>query len=165
MGGEMKKIYLLVMLIVGISCLDAGAKTEKVWMEKPSGKMVEEARASTKQVSIVDVKNLWDGDDDIVLLDVRTPREYEAIHIPGAESAPRGLLEFIIWKIEPDENAKIYVYCRTGSRAALATKLLNKLGYKNAVRIDTGMAEWAKSGYPVQTSFTDEELILLPADE
>ncbi len=165
MGGEMKKFYLLVMLIVGMSCLDAGAKTEKVWMEKPSGKMVEEARISTKQVSVVDVKKLWDGDDDIVLLDVRTPREYEAIHIPGAESAPRGLLEFIIWSLVPDENEQIYVYCRTGARAALATKLLNELGYKNAVRIATGMADWAKSGYPVQTSFTDEELILLPAEE
>ncbi len=64
----MKKFYLLVMLIVGMSCLDAGAKTEKVWMEKPSGKMVEEARTSTKQVSIVDVKKLWDGDEDIVPL-------------------------------------------------------------------------------------------------
>jgi hypothetical protein len=53
----------------------------------------------------------------------------------------------------------------TGARAALATKLLNEIGYKNAVRHATGMADWAKSGYPVQTSFTDEELILLPAEE
>ena len=161
----MKKIHLLMILIIGMSSLAASARAEKVWMEKPSGKMVEAARKNTKQVSMADVKKLWDGDEDIILLDVRTPREYEAIHIPGAESAPRGLLEFIIWSVVPDENEQIYVYCRTGSRAALATKLLNELGYKNAVRIATGMADWARSGYPVQTSFTDEELILLPAEE
>jgi rhodanese-related sulfurtransferase len=161
----MKKIPLLMMLVIGMSSLAVDVRSEKVWMEKPSGKMVEVARKNTKQVSIADVKKLWDGDEDIILLDVRTPREFEAIHIPGAESAPRGLLEFIIWSVVPDENEQIYVYCRTGSRAALATKLLNELGYKNAVRIATGMADWAKSGYPVQTSFTDEELILLPAEE
>jgi len=161
----MKKVHLLVLLVIGISCLAADARAKKVWMEKPSGKMVEAARNSTKQVSIADMKKLWDGDEDFILLDIRTPREYEAIHIPGAESAPRGLLEFIIWSVVPDENEQIYVYCRTGARAALATKLLNELGYKNAVRIATGMADWARSGYPVQTSFTDEELILLPAEE
>ena len=161
----MKKVCLLMMMLIGMSSLAANVRAEKVWMEKPSGKMVEVARKNTKQVSIADVKKLWDGDEDIILLDVRTPREFEAIHIPGAESAPRGLLEFIIWSLIPDENEKIYVYCRTGSRAALATKLLNELGYKNAVRIATGMADWARSGYPVQTSFTDEELILLPAEE
>jgi rhodanese-related sulfurtransferase len=161
----MKKVHLLMMLVIGMSCLAANARAEKLWMEKPTGKLVEAARNSTKQVSIADVKKMWDGDEDVILLDVRTPREYEAIHIPGAESAPRGLLEFIIWSIAPDENEQIYVYCRTGARAALATKLLNELGYKNAVRIDTGMADWARSGYPVQTSFTDEELILLPTEE
>jgi rhodanese-related sulfurtransferase len=161
----MKTVHLLMILIIGMSSLAVGARAEKVWMGKPSGKMVEAARNNTKQVSIADVKKLYDADEDIILLDVRTPREYEAIHIPGAVNASRGLLEFIIWSIAPDENEQIYVYCRTGARAALATKLLNELGYKNAVRIDTGMADWARSGFPVQTSFTDEELILLPAEE
>lgn len=165
----MKKVHFFILLIIGMFSLAAGAMAEKpaqpLWMEKPTGKLVEEARNSTKQVSIVDLKKLWDEGEDIILLDVRTPREYEAIHIPEAVNAPRGLLEFIIWKLVPDENEQIIVYCRTGGRAALATKLLNELGYKNASRVATGMADWAKSGYPVQTSFTDEELILLPAEE
>ena len=162
----MKKVHFFIMLVIGMSSLAAGARAEqKVWMEKPTGKLVEAAFKSTKQVSIADLKKLLDGDEDIILLDVRTPREYEAIHIPEAVSAPRGLLEFIIWSLVPDENEQIYVYCRTGARAALATKLLNELGYKKALRVAPGIADWAKAGYPVQTSFTDEELILLPAEE
>lgn len=57
------------------------------------------------------------------------------------------------------------MYCKSGARAALATKLLNDFGYTNAVAITTGMTDWAASGYPVQTSITDEQLILLPAEE
>jgi rhodanese-related sulfurtransferase len=157
----MKKVHFFIMLVIGMSSLAAGARAEqKVWMEKPTGKLVEAAFKSTKQVSIADLKKLLDGDEDIILLDVRTPREYEAIHIPEAVSAPRGLLEFIIWSLVPDEKEQIYVYCRTGGRAALATKLLNELGYKKALRVAPGIAGWAKAGYPVQTSFTDEELII-----
>ncbi|PHR23195.1 MAG: hypothetical protein COA36_17295 [Desulfotalea sp.] len=54
---------------------------------------------------------------------------------------------------------------KSGDRDALATKQLNDFGYKNAVAIATGMTEWDKSGYPVQTSITDEQIILIPGEE
>ncbi len=54
------------------------------WMTSPAGKMVQEARKATQQVPLSELKKVFDEDDDIVLLDVRTPREYEAVHIPGA---------------------------------------------------------------------------------
>ena len=127
--------------------------------------MLEVARKSIKEVSVADLKKMVDDDEDIILLDVRTPREYEAAHIPGAISASRGLLEFSIWYHVPDLNERIYVYCKTGGRSAFAAKLLKDFVYKNAVSVAGGIAGWARSGYPVQTSITDDELILLPAEE
>jgi rhodanese-related sulfurtransferase len=62
----------------------------------------------------------------------------------------------------PNKEKKIFVYCKTGARAALATKLLNDFGYKNAVAVDTGGVAWVKAGYPVQTSITDEDLVIMP---
>lgn len=163
----MKNVYLLVLFVIGITLVAGGANSaQPTWREQPAVlKMIEEARNSTKQVPLAELKKLWDEDADIVILDVRTPREYEAAHIPYADNAPRGLLEFIIWSLVPDQDEHIYVYCKTGGRAALATKLLNEFGYKNAFAVSTGIAGWARSGYPVQTSITDEELILLPAEE
>jgi rhodanese-related sulfurtransferase len=58
------------------------------------------------------------------------------------------LREFQIWSVVPDKNARIYVYCRTGGRAALATKQLNEFGYKNAV-----------SGHTEATNGTELEMI------
>jgi rhodanese-related sulfurtransferase len=127
--------------------------------------LVQEARSSTKQITIEELKKILDADEDITLLDVRTPREYEAVHIPGAVNVSRGLLEFSIWSVVPDKNEEIVVYCKSGARAALATKQLNDFGYKNAIAIATGMTEWAKSGNPVQTSITDEQIILIPVEE
>ena len=61
-----------------------------------------------------------------MLLDVREEDEFKAGHVPGAVNIPRGLLEFRIWKqlgypANVDTNRKIYVQCRTGCRATLAT--------------------------------------------
>ena len=60
----------------------------------------------------------------------------------------------------PDKNKTIYVYCKTGGRAALATKQLNELGYQNAYSLREGMRDWLKAGYPVKTSITDDEVVL-----
>lgn len=160
----MKKFsYVLVALVFSLTFAVVGMANEQPrWMQTKTKALVEEARAQTKQVSIQELKKAIDADEDMVIFDVRTPREYEVAHIPEALNVSRGLLEFSVWSVEPDQDEKIYVYCKSGARAALATKLLNSLGYKNAVSVTTGMVDWAKSGYPLQTSITDEQIIIIP---
>ena len=138
-------------------------KPQPKWMSTPTKDLVDKASASVKKVNIQDVKKAIDSKEDVVILDVRDPDEYGAAHIPGAVNISRGLLEFSIWSVVTDKNAKIYVYCKTGARAALATKQLNEFGYKNAMSVDTGVIAWIKAGYPVQTSIADNELVLIPA--
>jgi rhodanese-related sulfurtransferase len=132
------------------------------WMQTKTKELVDNARASIQQVSIQELKKLIDEDADITIFDVRTPKEYEVAHISDAINVSRGLLEFSVWSVAPDQDEKIYVYCRTGARAALATKQLNDLGYKNAVSVTTGVVDWAKAGYPLQTSITDEQVVIIP---
>lgn len=161
----MKKLNSVALCTIGMLFFAGSVLAEQPkWMETPTGKLVQDARNNTKQVPIAELKKVLDADEDIILLDVRTPREYEAVHIPDAVNVSRGLLEFSIWSVVPDKEEKIYVYCKSGARAALATQQLNDFGYKNAVAITTGMVDWAKTGYPVQTSITDEQIILLPAE-
>ena len=110
---------------------------------------VAKAKAEIKKVSAADVKAAIDKKEKAVFLDVRDPNEYAGGRLPGAINVSRGKLEFDVWDMVPDKNAKIYVYCLTGGRAALATKTLNDLGYKNAVSMDAHIADWVKAGYPV----------------
>jgi rhodanese-related sulfurtransferase len=89
-----------------------------------------------------------------LLLDVREPDEFKAGHVPGAINIPRGLLEFRIWKqlghpAEVDTNRKIYVQCRTGGRATLATKQLQEIGFTNAIAVIMNFEDWQKKGNPV----------------
>ena len=157
-----KKVVIIVALVIGLFSVVAATAGEPKWMKTKTKEMVDQARAETKHITIEQLKKAIDDEEDVAILDVRTPKEYEAAHIPDAINAPRGLLEFSIWSLVPNQQEKIYVYCKTGARAALATKLLNDLGYPHAIAVDTGGLAWVKAGYPVQTSISDETLILQP---
>lgn len=112
--------------------------------------MVGAAKAAVKMVSADDVKAAIDAKEKAIILDIRDGGEYAAGHLPGAMNISRGTLEFKVFGAIPDLNAKIYVYCKTSGRAALATKTLNDLGYKNAVLANFQYADWVKAGYPVE---------------
>ena len=124
--------------------------------QKPAGpppivqQMIAKAKAEVKTVSAADVKAAVDKKEKAVILDVRDPNEFGAGHLPGAINVSRGTLEINIWNKDSDQNAKIYVYCKTSARSALATKTLNDLGYKNAVLMNAPFEDWIKAGYPVE---------------
>ena len=108
-----------------------------------------EAFQNITTISADNAKAMFDK-GGVVFVDVREPDEFKAGHIPGAMSVPRGTIEWMMPKKFPDKNASIVVYCEHGSRAALATYTLVKMGYKNVVSIDGGRAAWVKAGCPVE---------------
>jgi rhodanese-related sulfurtransferase len=155
-GGEkdMKKrlvVWMIVLaFILSVATLTLAQETKPAGPPPVVKEMVSKAKAAIKSVSAEDVKAAIDKKEKAVILDVRDLNEYEAGHLPGAINVSRGTLEFNIWNKVPDQNAKIYVYCKTGGRSALATKTLNDLGYKNAILMDALFEDWIKKGYPVE---------------
>lgn len=89
-----------------------------------------------------------------LLLDVREEDEFNAGHVPGTVNIPRGLLEFRIWTLlgypgQIDTRRKIYVQCKTGYRAALATRQLAEIGFTNATAVIMQLTDWEKNGNPL----------------
>ena len=119
-------------------------------------KMVIEAKKSAKSIDMEALKAAIDKKEDAALIDVRVPKEYATGHIPGSINIPRGFLEFLIWaKVvgypeKTDTSKRIYLYCRTGVRAAFSVKTLEELGFTNVVLVDMKIAEWRKAGYPLE---------------
>ncbi|MEJ2402240.1 MAG: rhodanese-like domain-containing protein [Xanthomonadales bacterium] len=101
-----------------------------------------EAKSKAPHVSAQQLADYRAGDDDYVLLDVRTEAEFEAGHIKGAEWLPRGRLEFDIQERVTDPDARIVLYCGTGARSALAVLTLQDLGYTNVVDLEGGFEGW-----------------------
>ena len=85
-----------------------------------------------------------------VLVDVRTPEEYNQYYIDGAINIDYNSDNFIT---EANKNlnkgSKIYVYCLKGIRRENAAQKLNELGYKNVVSLSGGIDAWTKANLPL----------------
>lgn len=97
---------------------------EAFWNNERYKRGVEQAREMIKEVQKTSANN------NAILLDVRTAAEYNDFHFDKAtnldlEDIKRGELPVV------DKNTKIYVYCRSGARAAQATALLKEAGFSN----------------------------------
>ena len=75
------------------------------------------------------------GKTTAFIIDVRTVQEWNNGHIEGAILIPYDQIEKSIGAIVKDKSQKIYLYCRTGRRSALAQEALDKLGYKDVVNL------------------------------
>lgn len=75
------------------------------------------------------VKERLDKGDKITVIDVRTPDEYAAGHIPGSLLIPFDEIKVKSDQLPQDKNTEIVVYCRSGRRSAIAADTLISLGY------------------------------------
>lgn len=99
-------------------------------------------------ISAPGLKQALDAKDQVLLIDVREPAEYDDGHIPGAVNLPAGELPSRVKEMPRDRNVRIVTYCATGRRSAYATMFLRVYGYNEVRTLIHGIREWAASGYP-----------------
>jgi len=69
-----------------------------------------------------------------ILLDVRSPQEYQEGHIPGSKNVPLQQLENVR-SVADNSDTPLFVYCYSGSRSRQATSMLQHMGYHNIQNI------------------------------
>ena len=82
--------------------------------------------------------------DGAVLVDVRSPQEYEEGHLEGAILIPEYELNKQYKDKLPDKKQLILLYCSTGSRSKRAQKRLEKLGYENVYQVNVKLLWFLK---------------------
>ncbi|BAQ66756.1 rhodanese-like domain-containing protein [Geminocystis sp. NIES-3709] len=108
-------------------------------------KLASQVKAHIKQVSPDEVEKII-KENDVVVLDVRESFEYQAGHLISAQNLSLNLIEDHIDRVISDKSTKIICYCAGGNRSALATNVLNKLGYRNVVSLEGGITAWTNKG-------------------
>jgi len=84
------------------------------------------------------------------LLDVRTPGEYAAAHVPGAKLIPLDELDAAtIGRELSGERSPVYVLCQSGGRARRAIEKLTRAGLEGCVLVEGGTQAWMDAGLPV----------------
>ena len=119
-------------------------------MPKSYEELVAEAREKTEQASVEEVHGALESGEDVTVIDVREPDEWEAGHIPGARLIPRGILEYRATKELPGRDRRIVVHCNAGGRGALAAKTLEEMGYTNVANLEGGLNAWRERSYETE---------------
>jgi len=147
-----KKSFFVVVLVSLLVCVTAqfsvaGPSIDEV--KKNVENLWKPIKESQPHVTAAEFKKILDSGKKFVLIDVRTAEEYEAAHLPGAINIPRGLIEWSVPRTIEDTDTPIYIYCRTGARAAFATQRLIDMGYTNVTNIYDAFKGWVEASYPV----------------
>jgi rhodanese-related sulfurtransferase len=98
-----------------------------------------------KEVSVQELKEMMDKNEDFQLIDVREDFEYEVSNLGGTLIPLGGIL------VEADKVAKdkpVVVQCRSGKRSAAAIMQLEQLGYTNLYNLTGGILAWASEIEP-----------------
>ncbi len=72
-----------------------------------------------------------------LVIDVRTEQEWSEGHLDGAILIPYDRIEEGIAIVAPDKKTRLFLYCRTGRRTALAFDVLKKAGYEDLINLKT----------------------------
>jgi rhodanese-related sulfurtransferase len=89
--------------------------------------------------------------DDVQIVDVREPYEWEAGHIAGAIHIPLQALMSGAEAGRVDQGLPVVAVCRVGNRSELATVMLQARGYA-AANLEGGMEAWERAGLPFESS-------------
>jgi rhodanese-related sulfurtransferase len=117
----------------------------------PPGLRAQGAAGESPDLSPAEARDLLgkrSGDPRFVLLDVRTPKEFDAERIEGAVMVDYLSPAFRDEMAKLDREKTYLVYCRTGNRSNGALKAMRELGFRSLLHLAGGIMKWKEAGFP-----------------
>ncbi|MCK4864386.1 MAG: rhodanese-like domain-containing protein [Gammaproteobacteria bacterium] len=113
--------------------------------------LVAESAKNVTEIFPWDLEERLTKNPSLLLLDIREPYEFDAMHIKNSLNVPRGVLETACeWDYEEtvanlvnSRDKEVIVACRSGNRSIFACEVMQKLGYNNIVSLKTGLRGWS----------------------
>jgi phage shock protein E len=137
-------VFAATMLAAAVSIADQAGQTPSQPAPAPA--------AASASLPLISPQALLErqarGDASLFVLDVRTPKEYAAGHVPGAVNIPYDQVASQLAEIPKDKE--VVLYCHSGRRAGLAAEVLEANGYTKLEHLQGDMQAWVNDGRPVQ---------------
>lgn len=118
--------------------------------------LVEESRANVKELFPWDlVERLKQS--NALIVDIREPYEYKAMHIQDSLNVPRGILETAceydyeetVPELVEARDKEVVLVCRSGNRSVFAAEVMQKMGFQHVYSLKTGLRGWNEFEQPL----------------
>ena len=96
--------------------------------------------------------------NDVLMLDVRTPEEFQQGNVEGSKLLPLQVFAQKIQALDEYKDKEVLIICRSGSRSGVAASYLSKSGFSKVKNISGGLMSWYQSGYPIVPGSSTEIL-------
>jgi phage shock protein E len=106
--------------------------------------------ADAKNITVDEAAKLVQTNTNVVVLDVRTPREFESGHIKGATNINFNDKDFAKKIGALDKNKTYIIHCAAGGRSGKACEQIKTLDFKNMLHMNEGFNKWKEAGKPVE---------------
>lgn len=93
------------------------------------------------EISVTELKNRRDNGEQILIVDVREPYEYEEFNI-GGMLIPLGELQAKLHDLDDHMDDEIVVHCRSGARSMAAQDYMRKMGFEKVRNLTGGILAW-----------------------
>ena len=112
-------------------------------------KIVADAQTRVREITIDQARAWLKQNPNVVLLDVREDREWNAGHAVEAKHLGKGVFERDLEKMFPDPKTELIMYCGGGFRSALTCDVAQKMGYRSVHSLAGGYKAMVQAGWPM----------------
>lgn len=124
---------------------------------KTFNELVAKSAENVSEIFPWDLEERLQENPSLLLLDIREPYEFEAMHIENSINVPRGVLETAceydyeetVPLLVEARDKEVIVACRSGNRSIFACEVMQKMGYQNVVSLKTGLRGWSDYEQPL----------------
>ncbi len=106
------------------------------------------AAASGSTITATELKEMLDRKDNVFLIDVREPNEYEIVSIPGSTLIPKDQFLTGAALERMPQDKRIVLHCKTGVRSAECLAVVKNAGFSDAVHVGGGVLAWVNQVDP-----------------
>lgn len=104
---------------------------------------------AAEEVTAVQAAARLQADPSIVVLDIRTPREFQRGHIPGAININFHARDFRARIAQLDPDRTYLMHCAAGGRSDATIAIMRNAGLPNVMHMGGGTVEWDRAGLPL----------------
>lgn len=128
---------------------DANADSDPISKTAVQEEDVPQISPVARVVGPAEFQNLLEADKDAVLLDVRTPGEFQQGHLANAQLLDFNDPSFADKLSALDKTKRYHVYCAVGGRSHTAFERMQAMGFRHVVELDGGVNAWRAAGLPL----------------